>query len=288
MRRKRDYQKKDFKNPYFSQKQKPKTSRRFKLYGFVLVVLVIVGLYFLNSCAQLKISNIEISGNERIAQEEIKNLVFEQLNQKRWLFFNQENIIFFSKTAIRQKLVETYSIEEVKIKKKYPNTLDFIIKEKISVVIWSSGGENYYLGLDGVALRKMAGDEMIIESGEGGLDIIRSELSSGEYPVIYDQSNNPVDIGQNVVSEETISFVITLIDELKTQADFDIAHYNITQPNATEIVLVTKEGWQAYFKVNDQARGQAESLISVLYNKVKNRSSLEYIDLRFGSKVFYQ
>ena len=287
MRRKRDYQNKDFKNPYFPKSQKIKL-RRFRWFWLILVVLISVGLYFLNSCDKLKISNIEISGNERIAQEEIKNLALDQLTQRRWLFFSQENIFFFNKKEVKQRLLENYFLEEVKIKKKYPNTLELEIKEKISAIIWFSGEDKYYLDLDGVALRKMAGDELVIKSVEGDLDIIRSELSSGEYPVIYDQSSNPVDIGQNVVSKETISFVVDLIDELKVKADFDISHYNIAQPNAKEIILVTKEGWQAYFKVSDEARGQAESLISVLYNKVKNRSSLEYIDLRFGSKVFYQ
>jgi len=287
MKRKRDYQKKNFKNPYFPKSQKAKATRHFKIYVFILIILVVVGLYFLNSYDKFKISKIEIRGNERISQQEIKNLVLEQLEQRRCLFFSQSSIFFFKKKALAQELGQQYFLDEIKIKKKHFNTLEVEIKEKISAVIWVSNEDKYFLDLQGVAIRKMTGDEIVIAPGGGDLDIVRSEISSGGYPVVYDQDNKLVVIGQMVADQAMIDFVVNLTEELAEGADFDISHYNFNQITE-EIILITQEGWEARFKISNSAQQQADSLLSVLYQKVKNRSSLEYIDLRFGDKVFWK
>lgn len=287
MKRKKDYQKKDYRNPYFSQKQKSKTPKRFKFYGFILIILIIVGLYFLNSADQLQIKNVEISGNEYIGSQGIKSVVSEQLAKKRWLFFSQSNIVFFNKSSVKKELLGAYLLDELKIKKKYPDTLDIQVKEKISALVWATGEEKYFLDLNGVVIRKITADDLIIQPGEGESDIVRPEFSSGQYPIIYDQDNEPVTIGQPALTDELVDFIIALSEELKETADFDIAHYKTTQ-HPLEIILITKEGWEARFKTDSSAKDQAELLSQILIEKVKNRSELEYIDLRFEGKVFYQ
>ncbi len=50
----------------------------------------------------------------------------------------------------------------------------------------------------------------------------------------------------------------------------------------------TNEGWQAIFMPSQNFSQQLDNLKIVLREKLKNRENLEYIDLRFGNRVFYK
>ena len=287
MRRKKDYQKKNFQNPFFPKTQKLKR-RLFKRFWLILIIFIIAGLYFLNSADQLRIENIEVAGNEYIKGQDIESVIWEQTTKKRWFLFSQSNIVFFSKNSAKKALAGNYFFDQLSIKKKYPDTLEVKVKEKISSLLWVSGGGQYYLDLRGIVIRKLTGDDLLIKAGEGQTDVVRSEASSGRYPLIYDQSNTPVEIGQPAVSPKVADFIVNLTNQLNTGADFDISHYNIVGPDSREIILVTNEGWAARFNLEDSVRSQGDLLLSILYQKVEDRNSLEYIDLRFGDKVFWK
>jgi len=288
MRRKRDYQKKDFHNPFFPKKRKSKKHCLFRLFLLIFALGLIVGLYFLNADERLKIKNVEITGNERISQQEIEEIVANQFDQKRWLFFSQSNILFFSRKAVIKKLNKNYFFDELKIRKRYFDTIEVKVKEKTSFVVWVSGADKYYLDLAGRAIRKFEINNLVIQPGEGDTEIVRSEIDSAGYPLIYDQSDELIIIGQLVAPGDLIDFIIDLKEEFDLRADFDISHYNIADSNSREIVLITREGWEVRFNTKESAKNQADLLFSVLGQEVENRGNLEYIDLRFGEKVFWK
>lgn len=287
--RKKDYQLKDYQNPFFPKKQVSKKSRLTKFYFLALIILIIGGLYFLNSSDLFQIQKVEVTGQQQISQIEVSNIVFEQLKTKRWLLFDQGSIWFFNQRQTRKQLEQNYLFDSLKIKKKYFDTIKVEIVEKQSGIAWVSGTSQHFLGLTGVALRQVdVGGGVVVEQGSSGTEVIRSEISSGNFPLVYDQSASPVTIGQLITSDDLVNFVINLSDGLDGRADFEFSHYTIERPFAREINLVTNEGWQAYFKIDDDPIQQLNLLLLVLQQKVKDRASLEYIDLRFGEKVFYQ
>jgi len=288
MKRKRDYQKKSFRNPFFSHSKKNK-KRRWPFFSFlILIVIFVIGLYFLNTADSLKIKKIEIEGSQKISQEEIKAVVLVQLDKKRFLFFTQSNILFFNKKAVKNELDKNYLFQDLKVKKKYFNTLVVEIKEKTNLVIWASDSKQYYLDLAGVAVKEIQATDLLVQKGEGETEIIRTQISSFDYPIIYDQSNQPVVIGEKTVDKKAIDFVVSLNDEFLKPVDFETDYYLMPSPSASEITLVTKEGWRVYFTFNELAQDQAKLLITVLAEKIQDRKKLEYIDLRFGERIFYK
>ena len=52
----------------------------------------------------------------------------------------------------------------------------------------------------------------------------------------------------------------------------------------------TNAGWHIYLKMNDDIKAQLENLDLTLKNSIApdEQSKLEYIDLRFGEKVYYK
>lgn len=288
MKRRRDYQRKDFKNPFFPKKNQSKKTKRTKFLVFILFIVVIFSLYFLNSVDQLQIKIIIVEGNERISQQEIRDIILDQLEKRRWLIFDQGNILFFSQRQVRRELNQSYLFEELTIKKKYFDTIVIKVKEQIASAVWVTAGEQYYLDSNGSAIRKIESGDLVVQTGEGGVEVIRPEASASRYPVVWDQSNDSVGIGQPIITIDQLNFVVALNNQLTQAADFDISHYNVANAKARDIILVTKEGWEAYFTFNDSAKDQVDFLFSVLQQKIKNRQDLEYVDLRFGEKVFWK
>lgn len=286
-KRKRDFSKKDFRNPFFPKKQKKRRFWPVRLVIPVGFLLLLIGLYFLNVNSNLRIKNIVVAGHEHISQAEIKGLILEQLNKSRFLFFSQGNILFFNKRQAKKTLSQNYFLDELKVEKRYFDTISVELKEKTVMVIFQTGADNYYLDLSGVILKK-ADKFDIVSQAMGDTSLIRAEINSDRFPLIIEQSAQPVQIGQKALAQETIDFVIKTTAAVKKEADFEISRYLLADPASSEITLKTKEGWEARFKMTESPEIQVQSLLAILEEKIKDRSKLQYIDLRFGQKIFIQ
>lgn len=290
LRRKRDFHSKSYKNPLFPSKKEGKLIRRIlkpKKVGIVVIVLTV--LLFFSYLPAFQIENIEVLGNKRVTSESIEMRIQDQLEKRRFLIFNQGSIFYFSKKAAIKAVLENELVETVRVKKRYFDTIKILVSEKQSGLAWSSADKQYYLGLDGVTLREIQQEnEILVEQGSNGSNIVRSEIGSGKVPLVYDLSANPVLVGEITTSEEAVNFILKLFDELAVISDVEVSHFNIERPFSREIIMVTKEGWEARFKITENPVAQARILASILEQKITNRSNLEYIDLRFGEKVYYK
>lgn len=287
-KRKRDFSKKTFKNPFFSKKQKGRGNPWDKLIILAAALLLAVSLYYLNASDSLQIKNIEVSGNEHISQAQIKSLILKQMGKSRFLFFSQGNILFFNKRQAKNELAKNYFFSELKIQKKYFSTIAVKVLEKTVRVIWSSGENKYYLDLTGQVL-EIADDYIISQTAAGDTSLVRAQATSGRYPLILDKSAAPVNIGSKAVDGQAIDFAVNLTEFLKNNGDFGISRYVLENPQSQEITLIADEGWEARFKITAPAKTQGDMLLVILAEKIKkDREALQYIDLRFGEKVFYR
>ncbi len=280
----RDYYRKAFRNPFFPQ---IKTKGR-KVFLFVfLAVVFFVGLIFLNS-SLFAITKIEVRGNQTVDTAEIKNIILKQLEENRFFVFSQKGLIFFSKAAAKEALSKEYFFDQLKIRKRPFHSLIIEISEKESAVILLTNNFRYYLDENGVALREVKNDDLLIEKTQTGTEVVRQNISIPGFIAVYDKSNAPVIIGQEAVPKPTANFIFSLNETLQERADFQIAYYTMDKTTSEQLNLTTVEGWQVYFKTTDNLESQVSRLFTTLNQKAGERQQLQYIDLRFGEKVFYK
>ncbi len=288
MKAKKDYHRRDFNNPFFPKKSKIIPGRKTKILVALVLILILIAVYLFNRLPALQITNIEIVGNDYASTEEIEALVGSQMNHHRWLFFDQHNILFFSKSQLRQELDRHYLLEKIKIKKRSFSGLDIEITERPSGLVWSSNNKYYYLDLSGKVLREMQPDKVIIVEGQGTTNIVRNQAESVKYPLVTDLSNTEVFINNQAASEKLISFILGFNGLVTQSGDLVVSHYEIFKSSAREIDMITKAGWRVKLNIEETPESQAELLVAVLQQRVKNRNDLEYIDLRFGDKIFWK
>jgi cell division septal protein FtsQ len=288
--RRMDYQKKNFKNPYFpaarrAYRKKPRVFGKWLLV-FLLFVLI-GGLVYLNQTEKYKIKNIKISGQQYISQEEIEQVVINQTKKRRFLLFRQSNLFFFSSQSLKNQLADYFLLTETKISKNYPDTIRIELNEKKSFIVWVSNQAKYLIDENGIAFKKITTENTEIQAIGQNTDLIRPAGDLTNQPVIYDLTGAGVSLGQAVISTAIVQFIKDLKEGMENDFDFDIASFNYTVQNK-ELNLKTTQNWEVRFNLENSVKDQLSLLANVLSEKIKDRKSLKYIDLRYSGKVFYQ
>jgi len=143
---------------------------------------------------------------------------------------------------------------------------------KIKISTWQP--EAVFCSLKGEYFLLNKNGSIIKNIGEG--EVILSGL-----PIIYDKTKG---------GERSFPF-LSIFDFFKktSGADFKILRVEISEEKKVlEYQAITTEGWKIYFEPKVGLREQVNNLFLVLREKFSDRTKLEYIDLRFGNRVFYK
>lgn len=285
--KKRMYSQKIYGNPYFRKRRKiRRLSLKVKLIiaGIIIILGGIFWLLLFHSF--FIIDNIIIRGSsrveaegERIEESKIKSLIKQQLLEKRLLFFNQNNIFAFNKKRAKKEILKKYYVSNLKINKKLPRTIEINFTEKIAAAVWSENDKYYYID----------------DAGDILYEIEALEINTEDF-IILKNKNEQSKIKTSgltkklTVGEGYIDFCLMLARKVK---DSDILlTYNIfiinEDESTAEIHLV--QGPIIYFNIEENLDKQFKKLEILLTEKVKGEmlKKIEYIDLRFGDKIYYK
>jgi len=265
---KRDYQKKEFVNPYF-ENQKPKSKFDTALYLKIMAVVLVLYVVFFSNL--LKMDNINTHGFDMINQEEFNQVVNDELDSWRWYLLPSRHMIFFSKSRLADKINSLYSLENLSINRGW-RKLDITVAEKVSyLIIFNAHDQTFYFA-----------------DSEGDITSSLSQEDAERYWTRFPILNVNLEglkIGDDLTTANTVSFILLLNEKIK-DSRINIKGYELM--GAGEVGLVTKDSWKVYFNIKSNLDVVLENLILVLNEKIEDPKKIEYIDLRFGDKVFYK
>jgi len=254
---------------------------------FFLLILILVGLSFLSKWQKLNINNIQISGNKVIETKMIEDVVKEKIAGNYLWIFPKTNFLFYPKGEIRKELAEKFKrLKDISISVQNLQTLNISLNERTALYTYcglapaeldDKNQKCYFLDDSGFIF-----DEAPYFSGEvyqKFYGLIDSNDPSGSYffapnfaklisfketlekigmkPVVFFVENSgDIKIFLTSTTAQLGPFI-----NLKADADFDQLIENLQSILATEPL-------QTEFKTK--------------------YSSLLYIDLRFGNKVYYK
>jgi hypothetical protein len=98
-----------------------------------------------------------------------------------------------------------------------------------------------------------------------------------------------LDIGKQEISKELAEGILKIDRILKD--NFSVEPREITLSFSRETLEIgTSEGWKIYFEPKGDIESQIMNLDLLLKEKIssKDRKNLDYIDLRYGNKIFYK
>jgi len=250
-------------------KVKPKKSI-FKMIWFwvgaLAFIVIFAGLYFFFFFPDIQVKNINVSGNQKVNAEELKNLVSDSANNKLLGFVNSRSIFLVNNNNISKEVLNKFpEIEKVTVNKSFPQTLTINIVERKPIGVFC-GFENRDCFL-------IDGNGIIFESVE--------EISADSVIVRQLFGNSQVSIGQKVVGKNIMDLLSRVKKDLKD--NFQIGLKTATVTSDTRLNMITDENWHIYFDIgaNSDTDSQIKKLDLLLKGEIpqEKRKNLRYINL---------
>jgi len=254
--------------------------------GFLAIFIL---LSYISKNQNLNINDIQIVGNKVLETETLKQLAANDLNGKYLWLFPKTNVLLYPRNTIKNDLQKKFKrLKEVNLSIKNRRTLEITVLERTALYMWCNAPtpdlniENtqkcYFLDTNGYVFDEapyFSGEVYFKFYGSAGLDPANP---LGSY---FSKQN----------FQQLISFKNTLSDiGLKPTI------FNIADNGDLEIFLskdtISINNPKIILKINADFKNIIENLETALNteplkSKFKNKySSLEYIDLRFGNKVY--
>mgnify|MGYP001615339281 CR=1 FL=1 len=240
----------------------------------VLAPAFLAGLVYLMNLAALRTEKIEVYGALLLNAADVENEVRDDLSGKRWFFLPKNNFFMISTASLRAGLLNKFSqASEIKVAKKFPSGIAVTLEERALWGIYCVKDEAITRSCLYVDTRGIAYED--VSNVEGSL-----------LPVIY--AYRGAAAGAKVADEGLLDF-FAKAKGAAAGIQADLLSLTLSTSTPEDVRLNFFEGWQAIVSRSRPPEEWAALLKTVLEKEIGvRRGQLDYVDLRFGNKVFYK
>lgn len=271
---KRRYQFRSYRNPHLDDRR----PIRWKLLGLIAGAGVcFFGLMiFLFSHPLFRIERVEIRGIEYIPRGDLEATVTSYAHESALVLFTRRNRFLFSAESLSQKLENAFALSSISVTLQ-EGTVLVELTERTSNLFWKSQGRLFVVDLEGIVVREMTDPE----------DTVLVQPNFKELPIFIDKNNVEPAVGSPVLTLEEINQAFTFLTLLES-GGIPYTYVEIDRLAGKWARLVTQAGYSILFDLTGDIQMQFRNLIAVLQDQVTDPTGLEYIDLRFGDKVYFK
>lgn len=260
-------------------RRKPKNARalltKARLQILVVVVslgLLYLGIYQLLHLPYFQITNIRIDGSAAVPRDEIELFLREYLSGERWGMIPKSNILLFSPRDVEAVITEQFpEVKVAVVEKKFPNGIFVTFEGR---TIWA-----VYCGKEGE-------DERCAFLDREGVAFREAPVVEGSLILTFQSDREPPRLGATVIRREEAATFERFLGAFN-EAGIASAGFSLNANAPKDAWLKAKEGFYVIVAKNSDPTSTASVVKTVLEKEVREkRSALEYLDARFGTKVF--
>jgi len=257
-------------------KQQKRTHLLKKLLLISILVIVVFGALFYSTNKALKVTGIDVSGNERIATEDVRDFAKEILNGGALSFWIKENIIFFGAKNMSDALKKQFSaINQVEVSRNFlKRSIEIKIEERSSWAVWCQIAEEsskkcFYMDDEGIIFRRSP------------------KFLGGLVLKVKDERTEEFKLGDEVIEKVVFKKLQDFIDMIKIDRGLSIKEIQISPE--LKIELLSSAGFKIIVDAETNFKRASENLTLFLNTISEKRlSSIEYVDFRFEDRAFYK
>ena len=256
-------------------KQKRMKVRKFFLRFGIFFVVAAGSVLFLLFLPQLQFGHVSLSGNTSVASEDIMHSADRFLSKRVVWFFPRSNVLLF-----RPHVLESYILQE------FPRLASADVTRSFSRELTLDVSERSPWGL----YCKISVRDCFYIAEDGILTAPAPRLTGNAVFRITDQRTMSAFfiLGERALEESRATFFQQVISLLKNRYKVMVQEIMLGRVFQDQTEIFTNEGWYVLFDERTNKERALENLALVLDQHITDRSTLEYIDIRFEGKVFYK
>ena len=236
----------------------------------ILGILIVGGSAYFSSLDSSKISTININDTVFFNKAEIEKIVTTESEGSYLWFFNKNNIFLLPRKNIERKIKEyNQSIKSATLSLSGLNSISINIEEYKTAAIWCMEENCYYLNEEGIAFAKAPQDY--------DRNLVKfSNLIEGD------------PIGKTYSNSENFKKIINLINLF---SNVPLRIVSVKAEDGVTFSLYTDTNMKILYEGGDDPEEIANNLNTIIEKDAISKSQLiniDYIDLRFGNKVYYK
>ena len=303
-------------NPFFPKKKKiPK--KRKSSQKFIFIPLIALALFFaFSEYPKLHITDIKIEGAQLIDEAKVGETVQSALAGRRsWGLVRNNNTALLSKQNIKEKLFTTLPIKDVSVDRKGFNTITVTIGERLPIFRLDYPPTHFsVIDEDGLVVFAEIGTEVVVpvetveeESSDDDEDVVNNEATTEEPPttsvvecIFCDTFDNLTLItvsstpptffktGTSTLPKSKVSSLQTILTRFESLT-IPVDNFTITEEAPETVQIRTLEGFLVYIDLSKDLDAQIANLGALLDREYPNPPrGLQYIDVRYGNRLYYQ
>ena len=258
---------------------------KFGITVFVLLASVI-GIVWLSHIEEVNIKTVVIVGNSVITKTQLEAIVEEQLKGTYGLLFPRTNILLFPKNSITADVRSAFDrIFYADIVVEDSQTIKLIVKERQPFAL--------YCGDTFIDTQEISGQCYLLD--ERGFIFAKAPDFTGNIFFKYfgktaAQINEDLQVVQGLeyMPQDTFRDITLFLESFD---ELEIEPSSFTRLNDDDFELRFKDGSYILFGVEQNLISILDNLQSVFESEVfleLENVQLDYIDLRFGNRIFYK
>lgn len=249
--------------------------RRRKLAKRILKLFLFPLLFFgfiigLNYIPYLRLKNIEFSGVDILEKEKILAVLKNEISGYSYWFFPKDSVFLTDEKKLAHKIADYFpEMEKVSVEKKYfSSNILITLSKRLPFGIYCRKEECFFTDKNGIIFERapqMEGSAVLKFIDERKENV---QIKLGEKPPLENFDNI---FNFSVKISENQNFRLT----------------RIVIKSKDEIEIFTTENWRLIIDNALNPEKTSQNLNIALQN-IKKKEVLDYIDLRFGSKIYYK
>lgn len=224
-----------------------------------------------------RVKTITVDGP--VDHEEVARIAESLIRHRKALVIPEDNYFFTPNKQIEAAFADQM-IGVAFVEQTFPDRMRVFFPQWKPVLVICIDPHCFYANTDGMIFTKAPA------VSEGLLPVLI--LSHGA-----DAVRERPHLGASLISSDDVDFLTHIVKSLRTRG-VALDRIEASLPGAgeilshTEYTLYTKEGWRLLLDSTRDRTQTAEDLIQLLDQKIKTRSGLGHIDLRFADKAFFK
>ncbi len=260
----------------------------FFLLGFLIFTAGIAAFFYI---PKFRINEISVQGIEVLDEKQFKGEIANLLNGKLYRIIPYNNIFIIPTAKISAELSQKFPIlKRIAVIRNFSQKLSIEIEERKPEAIWCLTFANDLIATSTVFTTSSSpslGRDSCAFVDEKGFIFGPAPIFSGTiFPKFFDKRGQPSVIGKEMISDAEFQ-KLRAFKDLLVKNDINVAKIILKDEGIYEVY--SKEGWYILLNAKNEPNPSFNNLKLVLDTQIKEkRPKLDYIDLRFGKKVFYK